>query len=80
LTDTAGVWTVGGTTVDVGPDSWLASTALSDFDGDGSVESNLDELTGLTGSTVDVQVQPSAGGAAPVLIEVNGAAYRDTTP
>jgi hypothetical protein len=34
----------------------LTATAAADFDADGTVESNADELAGLVGSTVTLQV------------------------
>jgi hypothetical protein len=41
----------------VGDPSWLAAASVSDLDGDGVVETNLGELTGLVGSQVVLQVE-----------------------
>jgi hypothetical protein len=47
LSCNAAGWFVGGTRVAFGDSAWLASSALGNWDGDGAVESNFDELRGL---------------------------------
>ena len=54
---------LGGQSVDLGAAGQLAGTAAGDFDGDGQVETNQAELTGLLGSTVTMVVAPVDGGA-----------------
>ena len=58
------------TEVDFGDADRLAATALSDLDADGTVETNADELAGLTGTVITVEVT-----AAAVVQTVDGAAY-----
>jgi membrane-bound lytic murein transglycosylase B len=48
----AGGWSVGGRAVSVGDAAWLSTPALASFDGDAVLESNLEELRGLVGTTV----------------------------
>jgi len=54
---------LGGQQLDLGAAGQLAGTAAGDFDGDGQVETNQAELTGLLGSTVTMVVAPVEGGA-----------------
>jgi uncharacterized membrane protein YkoI len=51
-------WQVAGVDVDFGPDGWLATApALGDFDGDGTTEPVLEELSGLEGREVTLGVR-----------------------
>lgn len=51
-------WQLGGLTIDVGPERWMRETVVdSDIDGDGSLESILDELQGLSDRTVELWVR-----------------------
>lgn len=72
-----GTWTLGETPLDVGDETLLATTAQHDLDGDGTLESNMDELTGLVeaGTEHTVEVLSSTGPA--LLWGVDGLAYRD---
>ena len=72
-----GAWTVGGTLIDAGDEALLAATALHDLDGDGTVESNLDELTGLVEAGTEHTVEVSAGTEPAVIRVVDGLTYRD---
>ncbi|NYD40904.1 lytic murein transglycosylase [Nocardioides panaciterrulae] len=62
------------TALDVGDPAFLATPAGADLDGDGVVESNADELDGLSGTPVSVQVLPDTSPA--VVLSVNGTSYR----
>lgn len=67
-------WCVSGTTLDVGPDWLLARTAAHDYDADGRIETNADELDGLVGRQVALLVEKRA--AASVVYVVQGLDYR----
>jgi hypothetical protein len=74
--DDTGFWYVGDVPLDVGDDTWLATTAIADFDLDGTVETNADELTGLIDTEVVVDV---TDGTDPVqLVTINDASYLPT--
>ena len=60
--------------LDLGDRAYLASRATADLDADGTVESNADELDGLVGTPVSIQVLPDTSPA--LVVTVNGAAYR----
>jgi len=66
-------WCLDGTALDLGPDAQLAATAAADYDGDGSTETVADELAGLAGTSVSVQV--AKGGT--VVYSVAGKPYRN---
>ena len=66
-------WCLSGAPLDLGPSSKHNQTAAADFDGDGTTESNRDELTGLQGRSVSVKVK---NGTTPMLVvELQGRAY-----
>jgi Transglycosylase SLT domain len=69
----AGQWCLGDQPLALGDTAFLATTATSDYDADGAVESNTDELTGLTGAQVTVLATP--GTAPAVVVAINGLAY-----
>lgn len=51
-------WRLGGLTIDVGPEPWMRETIVeSDIDGDGSLESILDELQGVSGQDIEIWVR-----------------------
>lgn len=51
-------WRLGGLTIDVGPERWMRETVVeSDIDGDGSLESVLDELQGVSDKAVEIWVR-----------------------
>jgi hypothetical protein len=66
-TDLAG-WCLGETTLDVGDATFLAAAAVWDFDADGVVETNTEELTGLAGTEVTVLVMPGTAPAEVVAV------------
>ena len=68
-------WCVDGVTLDLGPADQLAATAAQDYDGDGVVETNTLELTGLTGTEVVLNV--ATDGAPAAVYVVNGLEYRN---
>lgn len=72
LTSCNGGWCVGGTTLVLGPASQNDLDAASDYDGDGTVGTNSEELDGLVGRDVTVQVEKGTG----VLFVINGMDYR----
>lgn len=53
------VWSVGGTPVEAGTQAQQLREAAADHDRDGTIESNLDELTGLLDTNVVVEVDES---------------------
>ncbi len=71
----AGGFCLGGTTLDLGPIDRLDDHAEADFDKDGTVETNLDEFTGLVGKHVSLQVERSALGL--VVYVIDGHGYRN---
>jgi hypothetical protein len=66
-------WCLGDLLLAVGDPDFLAATSSSDFDADGVVESNAEELTGLAGTEVTVQVARDTAPA--VVLTLNGVAY-----
>ncbi len=72
LASCAGGWCVSGTTLDLGPDSQLGNEAAYDYDGDGAFASLVEELDGLVGKNVTVQVEKGTG----ALYVLNGKDYR----
>jgi hypothetical protein len=50
-----------GTPLDLGPASVLSAQAAHDYDGDGTRETNAEELTGLVGTKVTLLVTETAG-------------------
>jgi hypothetical protein len=67
-------WCLDGTTLDVGDADYLAGTALGDFDGDGTVETNADELTGLVDTEITIAVTTTAD-EPPVLLAIGDLDY-----
>jgi hypothetical protein len=72
LASCAGGWCVSGTTLDLGPDSQLGNEAAYDYDGDGAFATLTEELDGLVGRSVTVQVEKGTG----VLYVLQGKDYR----
>ncbi len=72
---TGGQWYLDELLLDVGDEEWLTAEALADFDADGVLESNADELTGLVGQEVVVEVEEGTDPA--VLHSVDTLAYRE---
>jgi hypothetical protein len=68
----SGGFCLGGTALDLGPQDRLGSQADSDFDKDGTVETNADEFTGLVGKHVSLQGQRTAGGLEVYVIDGHG--------
>ena len=68
--------------VDVGDEDLLAAQALADFDADGTVETNADELAGLadTEVTVTLSVPDDGEDVAPVLLAIGEDAYLPEEP
>ncbi|MEO7352033.1 MAG: lytic transglycosylase domain-containing protein [Marmoricola sp.] len=82
LVTVTGTWTacgasfcLGGTALDLGTASTLGDRASSDYDGDGSQESNADEFSGLVGKHATLQVERNVGGFVVYLINAKG--YRN---
>jgi hypothetical protein len=73
LTACGSGWCLGETALDLGGPDFLATAAAADFDGDGVVTSNNDELTGLAGTEVSVLVAPDTAPAR--VLALNGVAY-----
>lgn len=70
-------YAVDGTPVSFGPFWFLGDApAPADLDGDGVVESIAEELAGLIGNAVDLQVEVDADGEADVF-GINGSTYRE---
>jgi hypothetical protein len=74
LTACDGGWCVGSTRLDLGPDAQLGRTAATDFDGDTVAETLTEELTGLDGRQVTLQVGAGTGPA--VVYVIDGHDYR----
>jgi hypothetical protein len=68
-------WCIDKTVLDVGDEAYLDTSALDDFDGDGTVGTNREELTALEGATVTLEVIDNGDGTATV-VTVNGLDYR----
>jgi hypothetical protein len=71
LTDCGG-WCLDGVRLDLGSAANLGSRAAADHDGDTVVETNAEELAGLLGATVSVEVRT---GDPLLLLRLNGHAY-----
>lgn len=71
----APAWCVDDTLVDLGDAAYLAAAALADFDGDGTVETNAEELSGLEGTEVAFDVTIAEDGAAPRVLAIGGHDY-----
>ncbi|MDF1606409.1 lytic transglycosylase domain-containing protein [Nocardioides sp. YIM 152315] len=76
-TEVEPAWCVGEVRVEVGRAEVLTAVALADFDGDGAVETNADELAGLVGIEVTVTTSVPAEGELPVVLLIEEAAYRE---
>jgi hypothetical protein len=66
-------WCLDGTPLDTGSAEELAAPAWSDFDADGTLESNAQELAGLAGARVLLLAVP--GTAPAVVVAIGGADY-----
>ncbi|GAW48191.1 MULTISPECIES: lytic transglycosylase domain-containing protein [unclassified Nocardioides] len=67
-------WCLDETALDVGDADYLAGTALGDFDGDGTFETNADELAGLVDTEITVDVTTTAD-EPPVLLAIGDLDY-----
>ena len=68
-------WCVDGVKLDLGSANHLAATAAHDYDLDGTVETNAEEVTGLVGTSVSLKV---ATGSVPVKVYlINTLTYRN---
>ena len=67
-------WCLGSTPLDLGA-GVLGDQAADDFDGGGTTGSNADELAGLSGTSVTLQVETKPSGVAVVYL-INGMDYR----
>lgn len=72
LTSCDGGWCVNGTTLGLGPATQDGADAASDYDGNGVVGTNAEELDGLVGRSVSVQVDKGTG----LLYVIDGLDYR----
>jgi hypothetical protein len=75
-TDAAPAWCLDSTALDLGDADYLAATALADFDADGAVETNTQELAGLVGTAITVTVQSADGGGPPQVLAIGDQTYR----
>lgn len=66
---------LGATPLDLGPIGVQGDRAHDDFDGNGTVGTNLEEFTGLVGKPVGLQVERKAGGL--VVYVIGDAGYRN---
>jgi hypothetical protein len=73
LTEKDGAYFLGGRLLDLGTLAAAGTTAVGDFDRDGSVETNGAELTGLVGTTVTMVVVERDGGRLGIY-SINGIA------
>lgn len=73
-TDPEVAWCLDASVLDVGDTEDLAASALSDFDADGTVETNAEELAGLAGTEVTVTVM-MRDDAPPRLLSIGGRDY-----
>lgn len=71
LTEQDGVYYLDGKPLDLGVLAQSAATAAGDFDGDGTVETNGDELAGLVGATVAMVVVEGTDGTLGIY-SING--------
>ena len=65
------------TVLDVGDGDYLAAVALADFDADGTLETNADELAGLADAATEVTVivVPGVDDAPAVLVAIGDDEY-----
>ncbi len=73
--ETTPAWCVGDTVVDVGDTDYLAAAALADFDGDGTVETNAEELAGLEGTEVTFVVTAAKADEVPQVLAIGDEDY-----
>ncbi len=74
LDSCGGGYCVGSRQLDLGPETQLSAKAAYDYDGDGAVETNVDELGGLIGTSVTVRY---GDGTTPAVVYlINGHDYR----
>ncbi|GAB2766068.1 hypothetical protein GCM10027020_18340 [Nocardioides salsibiostraticola] len=66
-------WCLDELPLDVGDADFLLTLAVADFDADGQVESNSDELTGLVDTKVEIDVAPDTAPA--LVLALNDMAY-----
>jgi len=75
LSPCGATWCLASVVLDLGSSAQLAAAAAHDYDGDGALEANRDELAGLAGTQVSLRV---AAGTVPVKVYVvNGVGYRN---
>ena len=67
----SGGWCVGGAGLDFGSSAKLGQRAGGDFDGDGTVEANGAELSGLKGTSVSVTYKDDGK----VVVALQGSSY-----
>ena len=65
-----------GTTVDFGPAWYLAETSSLDLDGDGQVSNLADELAGLDGRVLTLEVDDAGRGGDRDAFSIDGSTYR----
>ncbi len=66
---------LGGSALDLGSPGVRGNQAAADFDGDGTVETNEEEFTGLVGKHANLQVERNPGGF--VVFTINGDGFRN---
>ena len=67
-------WCLGGVPLGLGPETHLVAPAADDFDADGIVETNAQELAGLVGTSVTLQVVKRSD--SDVVYVIDGMDYR----
>ncbi len=76
-TEEGPAWCLDDLVLDVGDDEVLAAAALADFDADGTIETNAEELAGLADTEVTVTVTvPATNDEDPELVAIGEDAYR----
>ncbi|MCB0894316.1 MAG: lytic transglycosylase domain-containing protein [Nocardioides sp.] len=73
--ETTPAWCLDDTVLDLGDADYLAAAALADFDADGTVETNAEELAGLEGTEVTLVVTEPEGGDLPQVLAIGNDDY-----
>jgi len=76
LTFNGSAFTIGTTVLSVGCYNFLNTTSPYDFDGDGTIETRLNELLGLVGTTITVEGYIRCQNTRLIVYYINGIEYR----
>jgi len=79
LTYNQSVFKIGTTVLNFGGPCYLNTTSPYDFDGDGTIETRLNEILGLVGTSITVEGNLRCQNTRLIVFYINGHEYRDCT-